>query len=134
VPIPLLHIADSTAEAIKAAGIDTVGLLATRFTMERDFYVGRLRDKYGLNVIVPTEDDRATVHRIIYDELVHGKVLESSRATYLAVVERLRRRGARGIILGCTEIGLLIGANDLDIGCFDSAALHVVSAVNYSLA
>jgi aspartate racemase len=133
VSIPLLHIADCTGEAIRAAGIDTVGLLATRFTMEQDFYVGRLRDKYGLNVIVPTEDDRATIHRIIYDELVHGKVIESSRAIYLAVVERLRTQGAKGIILGCTEIGLLIRPDDLDLGCFDTAALHVASAVNYSL-
>jgi aspartate racemase len=133
VPLPLLHIADSTAEAIKAAGLHTVGLLATRFTMEHDFYVGRLRDKHGLNVIVPDADDRATVHRIIYDELVHGKVLKTSRDTYLAIVDRLQSKGAQGIILGCTEIGLLITPTDLDIGCFDSAALHVASAVNYSL-
>jgi aspartate racemase len=133
VPLPLLHIADSTAEAIKATGLHTVGLLATRFTMEHDFYVGRLRDKHGLNVIVPDADDRATVHRIIYDELVHGKVLKTSRDTYLAIVDRLQSKGARGVILGCTEIGLLINPTDLDIGCFDSAALHVASAVNYSL-
>jgi aspartate racemase len=82
---------------------------------------------------VPDADDRATVHRIIYDELVHGKVLKTSRDTYLAIVDRLQSKGAQGIILGCTEIGLLITPTDLDIGCFDSAALHVASAVNYSL-
>jgi aspartate racemase len=133
VPIPLLHIVDATAEAIKATGIDTVGLLATRFTMEHDFYIGRLRDKHGIKAIVPDPDERAEIHRVIYHELVQGQVLESSRNAFLAVVDRLKAKGARGIILGCTEIPLLIGPDTLELPCFDTAALHAASAVSYCL-
>ncbi len=133
VSIPLLHIADATAEAIKTAGIDTVGLLATRFTMEHDFYIGRLRDKHRIKAIVPEADERAEIHRIIYHELVHGQVLDASRDALIATVNRLKAKGARGIILGCTEIPMLIGPETLDIPCFDTAALHAASAVSYSL-
>lgn len=107
IAIPLMHIADPTAAAITRAGMHTVGLLGTRFTMEQDFYRGRLVDRYGLNVLVPDAPDRETVHRIIYEELCLGQIVPASRLAYQAVIERLVAAGAEGIILGCTEIGLL---------------------------
>jgi len=130
--IPVLHIADPTADAILAAGIDTVGLLGTRFTMEKDFYTRRL-DESGLTALVPDAADRDTVHRIIYDELVLGIVREESRAEYRVVMERLVDRGARGIILGCTEITLLVGADDSPVPTFDTTELHALAAVTQSL-
>jgi aspartate racemase len=131
--IPLLHIADPTAAAIKAAGIHSIALLGTRFTIEQNFYAGRLRDSHGLNVLLPAKEERDEIHRVIYDELVHGKVSLQSKHTYVAVIERLQREGAQGVILGCTEIALLIGQADVSIPCFDTTELHAASAVDLSL-
>lgn len=134
VGVPLLHIADPTAERIASAGIRTVGLLGTAFTMEHDFYKGRLAQKYGLSVLVPDADDRATVHRIIYQELVAGKVLPESREAYRAIIARLVEAGAEGIILGCTEIMLLVRPEDSAVPVFDTTALHAAAAVEMALA
>ena len=131
---PLLHIADPTAERIRAAGLKTVGLLGTAFTMEQEFYKGRLAQRHGLNVVVPDGDDRATVHRIIYDELIVGKVLPSSQEAYRAVIRRLVSRGAEAIIFGCTEIMLLVGQKDSDVPVFDTTRLHAEAAVELALA
>jgi aspartate racemase len=132
VDIPLLHIADPTAQAIRQAGILTVGLLGTRFTMEEDFYRGRLETRHGLNVLTPDANDRAEVHRVIYAELCLGITREESRAAYRAIIGRLAARGAQGIILGCTEIGLLIKPEDAPVPLFDTTALHAASAVDFS--
>lgn len=131
--IPLIHIADPTAARIKADDIGTVGLLGTRFTMEQAFYRGRLEAEHGLRVIVPGEVDRATVHRIIYDELCLGAINEESRAEYRRIMARLVARGAAGIILGCTEIGLLVGADDASVPLFDTTRLHAEAAVDLAL-
>lgn len=133
IAIPLLHIADPTAEAIKAAGFRRIGLLGTAFTMEQDFYKGRLADAHGLDVIIPEADDRATVHRIIYEELVAGQVLDASRDAYRAVIARLIDRGAEAIILGCTEIMLLVGQGDSAVPLFDTTTLHALAAVDAAL-
>jgi aspartate racemase len=132
--IPLLHIADATAEAIQAAGIRKVGLLGTRFTMEQDFYTGRLIDKYGLEVLVPPEADRQIVHRIIYEELVLGIVKEESRREYLRIMGDLRARGAEAIIEGCTEIVMLVQPEHTDIRLFDTTRIHAEKAVEMALA
>lgn len=131
--IPVLHIADPTADAIIAAGIDTVGVLGTRFTMEKSFYVDRLRER-GLTALVPEAADRDTVHRIIYDELVLGIVRDESRAEYRAVIQRLIDRGAGGIIYGCTEIMMLVRAEDASVPTFDTTELHALAAVERALA
>lgn len=133
VMIPLLHIADPTAECIKAAGFTKVGLLGTAFTMEHDFYKGRLAQKHGLSVIVPGANDRATVHRIIYEELVTGRVLPASRDAYRAIIARLVEDGAEAVILGCTEIMLLVQANDSPVPIFDTTALHANAAIEMAL-
>jgi len=133
VAIPLLHIADPTAQAIQAAGLTRVGLLGTAFTMEQDFYRGRLEQRFGLEVLVPEADDRAAMHGIIYRELVAGQVLDASRDVYRAVIERLVARGAQGIILGCTEIMLLIGPEDSPVPIFDTTTLHAMAAVERAL-
>jgi amino-acid racemase len=132
VGVPLLHLGDATAEAVRAAGVDVVGLLGTRFTMEESFYVQRL-ESHGLRVVVPGADDRAEVNRVIYDELCLGLVDDKSRRRYQAVVERLVDRGAQGVILGCTEIELLIGPDDLDVPAFPTTRLHVEAAVERAL-
>jgi len=134
VTIPLVHIADPTAERIKAAGLRTVGLLGTAFTMEQDFYKGRLAERHGLDVVIPDAADRAEVHRIIYEELVAGRILDASRDRYRAVIRRLVEAGAEAIILGCTEIMLLIGAQDSPVPVFDTTALHAQAAVERALA
>jgi aspartate racemase len=134
VTIPLLHIADPTGERIRSSGIRRVGLLGTAFTMEQPFYRGRLEARFGLEVLVPDADDRATVHRIIYDELVQGRVEPVSRAAYRAVIARLVERGAEGIILGCTEIMLLVRAEDSAVPLFDTTTLHAEAAVEEALA
>jgi aspartate racemase len=128
VAIPLLHIADPTAEAVRAAGLRTVGLLGTRFTMEQAFYVGRLEARHGLTVLTPPPDDRALVHRVIYEELVLGRTLEASRDAYRRVMADLVARGAEGVVLGCTEIGLLVGPADASVPLFDTTALHAAAA------
>jgi aspartate racemase len=131
--IPFLHIADATAEQIKAQGLTTVGLLGTRFTMEEDFYVGRLTQCYGLHVLIPDAADRELIHHVIYDELCLGEIKASSKEQYLAVIDRLIGRGAQGIILGCTEIGLLIQADDCHVPMFDTTRLHAQAAVELAL-
>lgn len=133
VKIPLLHIADPTAEQIQAAGLKKVGLLGTAFTMEQDFYKGRLMDQDGLDVIVPSDEDRLVVHRVIYEELVAGKVSPASREAYRAIIARLVARGAQAIILGCTEIMLLVGAQDSPVPIFDTTRLHAEAAVSFAL-
>jgi aspartate racemase len=133
VHIPFLHIADATAEAVKARGFKKVGLLGTRFTMEEDFYVGRLRRRHGLDVIIPEAPEREDVHRVIYDELCLGEINLASRARYRAIIERLAANGAEGIILGCTEIGLLVQAEDSPAPLFDTTQVHALAAVEYAL-
>jgi aspartate racemase len=132
--IPLIHIADATADAVHAAGLSTVGLIATAYTMEQDFYVGRLRDMHGLHVLIPDPDERRVVHNIIYDELCLGVVSDSSRSVYRSVIANLVAHGAQCVLLGCTEIGLLIGAADADVPIFDSTMLHARRAVELALA
>lgn len=134
VSIPLLHIADPTAEKIKALGLSRVGLLGTAFTMEQDFYKGRLIERHGLDVLVPGEEDRKTVHDIIYKELVVGRVEDASRDAYRQVIQRLVERGAQAIIMGCTEIMLLISQADSPVPVFDTTELHALAAVDRALA
>jgi aspartate racemase len=134
VSIPLLHIADATALAIAAAGHRRVGLLGTRFTMEQDFYRQRLQDLHGLQVLVPDAEDRDVVHDVIYDELCRGIIRDGSREAYRRIMDRLVARGAEAIILGCTEIGLLVGADDARVPLFDTTALHADAAVEAALA
>ncbi len=133
VAIPLLHIADPTAAEVKRAGLGTVGLLGTRFTMEQDFYRGRLEAMHGIGVLVPEQDDREFVHRVIYDELCLGIVSDESRAAYRKIIDRLVRRGAEGVILGCTEIAMLVSQSDSPVPVFDTASIHAASAVDFAL-
>lgn len=133
VNIPVLHIADPTAEAIKKTGIQRIGLLGTRFTMEQDFYRGRLESKHGLEVIIPEATDRELVHNIIYNELCLGLIRDSARQAYREVIRRLIDRGAQGVILGCTEISMLIAPSDSPIPLFDTTSLHAQSAVEFAL-
>jgi aspartate racemase len=133
VNIPLLHIADPTAEKIQAAGFDRVGLLGTAFTMEQDFYKGRLEKVSGLDVLVPDADDRRVVHDIIYKELVAGEVRPESRMAYRGIIARLVTRGAQAIILGCTEIMLLVSGADSTVPLFDTTTLHALAAVDRAI-
>ncbi|MCA9885866.1 MAG: aspartate/glutamate racemase family protein [Anaerolineae bacterium] len=133
VDIPLIHIADATAEAIKAKGIHRIALLGTRFTMEQDFYKGRLQEDHQLEVLIPDAEDRAIVHRIIYEELVLGIIKEESRQAYQQVIEKLVKQGAQGVILGCTEIGLLIKPEHSPVPTFDTTELHAIAAVDWAL-
>ncbi len=133
VAIPLLHIADPTAAEIKRAGFSTVGLLGTRFTMEQAFYRDRLSEHHGLRVIVPEPDDRAVVHRIIYDELCKGLVKAESRSEYRRVMKNLAAQGAQAIILGCTEISLLVNQQDAEVPLFDTTAIHARMAAEEAL-
>ncbi|WAS53215.1 aspartate/glutamate racemase family protein [Burkholderia ambifaria] len=132
VALPFLHIADPTGAALRAAAVERVALLGTRYTMELPFYAERLRDKFGLDVLVPDEAARGDVHRIIYDELCHGVIDAASRATYVAIIDELAKRGAQAVILGCTEITLLIGADDSPLPVFDTTALHAKAAVEWA--
>ena len=134
VAIPLIHIADPTAERIRAAGLKRVGLLGTRYTMERPFYRERLEQRHGLDVLVPDEPDRTTVHDVIYSELVIGVTRVESRERYREVIGRLVDRGAEGIVYGCTEIELLVGASDSPVPVFDTARIHAEAAVDAALA
>jgi aspartate racemase len=131
--IPLLHIADATAETLKARDIKQVGLLGTKFTMEQDFYKGRLTEKHGLKVLVPNQGEREIIHRVIYDELCVGVVSSSSKEAFKQVINQLAERGVEGVILGCTEIGLLIGEKDSPVPVFDTTKIHAVAAVEYAL-
>lgn len=133
ISIPLLHIADATADAIKASGYDSIGLLGTSFTMEQDFYRGRLVEGHGLNVLVPDETDRQIVHRIIFEELVLGQVNEASRNEYLRIIDALTAQGAEAIILGCTEITMLVQQKHTSVTLFDTTAIHAAAAVELAL-
>ena len=133
VQIPLLHVVDATAAAVRQAGVRRVGLLGTRFTMEQPFYVERLQQQ-GLEVLLPDPDDRAMVHRVIYEELCQGRVLADSRDDYRRVMGALVAQGAEGIILGCTELALLVDAGDTAVPLFDTTELHAQAAVDWALA
>jgi aspartate racemase len=133
ISVPLLHIGDATAEAVKKTTVGRPLLLATRYTMEQDFYVSRLRDTHGIDLMVPEVEDRIAVHQIIFDELCRGIVREESRRHYVDIVNRARARGADSVILGCTEIGLLVGPEDFDVPVFDSTLIHADAAVSFSL-
>lgn len=133
VEIPLIHIADATAERIVSGGMRKIGLLGTGFTMEQEFYKGRLADRYGLEVIVPEKPDRDIVHRVIYDELVQGRVEASSKLEYVRIMRDLVMQGAEGMILGCTEIMLLVGQNDCSVPVFDTTTIHALAAVDFAL-
>jgi aspartate racemase len=132
--LPLVHIADATGLAVRAAGLRRPALLATRYTMEQDFYRGRLAVRHGVEAMVPDERGREIVHRIIYEELCVGIVRPQSKAAYQEEIERLRRQGADGVILGCTEVGLLLGPGDTDLPMFDTTRLHVEKALDVALA
>ena len=133
VDVPILHIVDITAQALKRAGARRPLLLATRYTMEQDFYLARLRDRHGIDALVPDADDRTAVHDIIFDELCQGIVSDASQRRYLDIVARGQASGADSVILGCTEIGLLIGPQHLDLPTFDSTLLHADAAVDFAL-
>jgi aspartate racemase len=133
VKIPLLHIADAAAEAVKAQGLKTVGLLGTRYTMEQDFYRKRLKEKHGLRILIPAEPDLTTIHTVIYEELARGVIREESRRAYLDIIAKLAKSGAEGIILGCTEIPLLIRQDDCELPLFDTTALHAAAAVRAAI-
>lgn len=132
ISVPFLHLADTTAEAVKEAGLATVALLGTRFTMEKDFYRGRL-ERHDLKVIVPDEADRSIVHDVIYDELVRGRIVDASREAYLEIIDKLIAQGARGVIAGCTEIELLVSAEDVSVPYFPTTMLHAMAAVDAAL-
>ncbi|WP_053226167.1 aspartate/glutamate racemase family protein [Solirubrobacter soli] len=132
ISIPFVHIADTTADAVKRAGLTRVGLLATAYTMEQEFYVGRLRE-HGLAVVVPGAADRKIVHDVIYDELCLGVVRDESREEYRRIMRALAGEGAQGILLGCTEIDLLVGAEDSPVPVFDTTCLHAERAVALSI-
>jgi len=134
VNIPILHIVDAVAEKILAKGLAKVGLLGTKFTMEEDFYRGRLVEKHGLDVIIPSEADRQTIHRIIYEELCLGIVKDKSREAYLRIMDGLHKQGAEGIIEGCTEIVMLVRHEHTAIPLFDTTAIHAQEAVSVALA
>ncbi len=131
--IPFLHIADATGKRIKESGIDAIGLLGTRFTMEEDFYRQRLEDKFGLKVIIPTPEDRQIVHDIIFNELCQGTIRDHSKNEYLRIIKRIRADGAQGVIEGCTEIGMLIKQHDTSMPLFDTTTLHVDQAIQTAL-
>jgi aspartate racemase len=133
ITVPLIHIADPTGELIRGQGLERVGLLGTAFTMEREFYRTRLRSRFGLDVLTPPAEDRAEVHRIIYEELVRGIVKLASRKALRGVIARLRARGAQGVILGCTELMLLMEPEDAEARLFDTTEIHARAAVDWSL-
>jgi aspartate racemase len=132
VSLPILHVADVTAAVVKGSGISTVGLLATKYTMEQAFYRDRLAS-HGLDVLVPDDDDRATIHRVIFNELVHGVLNDKSRAEFVAIIDRLAARGAHGVILGCTEVELLISQEDTGVPVFPTTRLHIEAAVEKAI-
>lgn len=133
VGIPLLHIADATGAAIRAVGRSRPALLATRFTMEQPFYAGRLRERFGLDPLVPDEAGRAEIHRIIYEELCRGIVTDASRRGALRCIDRLRGQGADGVILGCTELTMLLGPDDVDLPLFDTTRVHAEAALRFMI-
>ncbi len=132
--IPILHIADATAVELRKQQIKRVGLLGTRFTMEQDFYKQRITNNFGIEVLIPDAPQRTLVHQVIYEELCLGVIREQSRQEFLKIIQHLSAEGAEGIILGCTEIGLLIGTHDTDIRLYDTTAIHAQAAVDFALA
>lgn len=133
ITIPILHIADATAEALVADGVKRVGLLGTAFTMEQDFYKGRLQAHYGLAVLVPNAADRQLVHGVIYNELCLGAIEDASKEAYLRIIDTLAAQGAEAVILGCTEIGMLVKQRDTAVPLYDTTAIHAAKAVAYAL-
>ena len=133
VEVPFLHIADATGEAIRREGMGRVGLLGTAFTMEQDFYRGRLAERHGVEVLIPEAADRRIVHDVIYDELCRGRIEDASRAEYVRIIGQMQRDGAEGVILGCTEIPMLIRPEDSPIPVFDTTDIHAQKAVQYAL-
>ena len=133
IQIPLLHIADTVAEKVKTRGLRKIGLLGTKFTMEEDFYKGRLVEKHGLEVVIPTAEEREILHRVIYEELCIGEIKQSSKEQYVNVMDHLIKNGVEGIILGCTEISLLVRDKDSQVPLFDTTKIHAVAAVEYAL-
>ena len=133
ISVPLLHIVDPTGEALARHGVRRAGLLGTRYTMELPFWAQRLRERYGIDLVVPDEFDRALVHRVIFDELCRGRIDDTSRAQYVSITERLGEMGAEAVIFGCTEIGLLIKPDDVPLPSFDTTALHAAAAVSFAL-
>ncbi len=133
ISIPFLHIAEATGMSIASRTIKKVGLLGTKFTMEKDFYKEVLTDKFGIEVIIPNEEEREKVHSIIYNELVHGQIKNESKEVYKGIIENLKNRGAEGVILGCTEIPLLISDSDVNIPTFDTTEIHAEKAVEWVL-
>lgn len=131
--VPLLHIADAVAEEIKANNMKKVGLLGTKFTMEQDFYKGRVKEKHGIDVVIPNEKERGIVHNVIYKELISGIIKEESREKFRKIINNLKKNGAEGVILGCTEIPLLIKNKDSDIPVFDTTMIHSKKAVDLAL-
>jgi aspartate racemase len=129
----LLHIADATAEVLVSASIQTVGLIGTAFTMEQSFYKGRLTGRHGLNVLVPNEADKLIIHEVIYQELCLGEVHKASKQAYLRIIDSLSEQGAEAVILGCTEIGMLVSQDDTPVRLFDTTAIHAESAVHYAI-
>jgi aspartate racemase len=134
VQIPLLHIADATARRVKSQGLNKLGLLGTRFTMEESFYKDRLIERHGLEIIIPNQTERDCIHRVIYDELCLGEIKGASKECYVQIMGRLIEEGAQGIILGCTEIGLLVCQGDSPVPLFDTTRIHAEAAVEYALA
>ncbi|HDM8039253.1 TPA: aspartate/glutamate racemase family protein [Vibrio fluvialis] len=133
ISIPILHIADATAKQLQQDGIERVGLLGTRFTMEQEFYKGRLQQQFGIDVLIPDAEQRQQVHRVIYEELCLGTIRPESRAQYVEIVEDFHRRGAQAVILGCTEIALLIQQHDTDVPLYDTTKIHAEQAVQLAL-
>ncbi len=133
VNMPLLHIADPTARAVRSAGMRTIGLLGTRFTMQEDFYKGKLIDDHGLDVVIPNADDIHTVDRVIFEELCLGRIETESKKQYIEIIDRLAKAGAEGVILGCTEIGLLVKPEDCTLPLFDTTLIHAAAAVEFAL-
>ncbi len=133
VGIPLVHIADTAATEVKKRGLRKVALLGTKFTMEQDFYKGRLAQKHGIDVVVPEQEERQAIHSVIYQELILGKILEPSRERFVKIIENMHNAGAEGVILGCTEIPLLISQKDSRIPIFDTTQIHAAAAVEFSL-
>jgi aspartate racemase len=133
IQIPLLHIADVTAGAVKANGQSRVGLLGTKFTMEQDFYKGRLKEIHGLDVLIPEDKERQVIHDILYNELCLGEIKELSREKFQSIIQNLVKRGAQGVILGCTEIPLIVRPEDYEIPLYDTTALHAQAAVDFAL-
>lgn len=133
IQIPLLHIADATADILVDKGVKTVGLLGTAFTMEQDFYKQRLIRDYGLQVLIPNENDRKIIHNIIYHELCQGKIESDSKAKYLRIIDTLAEKGAEAAILGCTEIGMLVSQADTQVTLLDTTAVHAEKAVEYAM-